>query len=153
MRSNWITEQPEMFQVIKKCDVCYVSMVDQNNMPYVVPFNFGVKDGFIYLHSSPKGKKTDILRQNNNVCIAFSTDHQLKYQNETVGCSYAMRYRSVLVYGQIEFIEKWEDKIEAMNIVMRQYTEREFTFNAPAIREVCAYKVVITEMTGKMLGY
>ena len=153
MRSNWITDRSEMFQVIEKCNVCYVSMVDQNNMPYVVPFNFGVKDGFIYLHSSPKGKKTDILKQNNNVCIAFSTDHQLKYQNEAVGCSYAMRYRSVLVYGQIEFIEKWEDKIEAMNIVMRQYTDREFTFNTPAIREVCAYRVVIKEMTGKMLGY
>ena len=153
MRGNWITDKSEMFRVIEKCDVCYVSMVDLNNMPYVVPFNFGVKDGIIYLHSSQKGKKMDILRQNNNVCIAFSTDHQLKYQNEAVGCSYAMRFRSVLVYGHIEFIEEAKDKIEAMNIVMRNYSDREFTFNAPAIREVCAYRVVINEMTGKMLGY
>ena len=153
MRGNWITDKSEMFQVIEKCKVCYVSMVDQNNMPYVVPFNFGFRDGFIYLHSSQNGKKMDILRKNNNVCIAFSTDHQLKYQNEAVGCSYAMRFRSVLAYGQIEFIEEPKDKIEAMNIVMRNYTDREFTFNAPAIREVCAYRVVISEMTGKMLGY
>ena len=153
MRGNWITDEAEMFQVIEKCDACYVSMVDQNNMPYVVPLNFGLKDGIIYLHSSPKGKKIEILKQNNNVCIAFSTDHQLKYQNIAVGCSYAMRFRSVLVYGQIEFIEDWDKKIEAMNIVMRNYTDREFTFNTPAIREVCVYKVVITEMTGKMLGY
>ena len=153
MRGNWITSRSEMFQVIEKCDVCFVSMVDQNNMPYVVPLNFGVKDGFIYLHSSKKGKKTDILRNNNKVCIAFSTDHQLKYQNEAVACSYAMKYRSVLVYGHIAFIEEWEDKIEALNIVMRKYTDKKFSFNAPAIREVCIYRVVIEEMTGKKLGY
>jgi len=153
MRSNWITEKPEMFQVIDKCEVCYVSMVDQNNMPYVVPLNFGFKDGVIYLHSSRIGKKMDILKQNQNVCIAFSTDHQLKFQNEGVACSYAMKYRSVLVYGQIEFIEETEDKIESLNILMKKYTDRDFTYSAPAIREVCTYKVIINEMSGKKLGY
>ncbi len=153
MRSNWITSEPEMFQVIEKCEACYVSMVDENNMPYVVPLNFGVKDGFIYLHSSQKGKKIDILRQNSNVCIAFSTDHLLKSQHADVACSYSMKYRSVLVYGKIEFIEEADAKIEAMNIVMQKYTGREFSYGAPAIREVCVYKVVISEMSGKKLGY
>ena len=153
MRSNWITDEHEMFQVIEKCEACYVSMVDEHNMPYVVPLNFGLKDGVIYLHSSQTGKKTDILRQNKNVCIAFSTDHQLRFQHEAVACSYGMKYRSVLVYGQIEFIENAEDKIKAMNIVMKKYVGKDFTYNAPAIREVCVYKVIISEMTGKKLGY
>lgn len=153
MRSNWITDEPEMFQVIEKCEACYVSMVDQQNMPYIVPLNFGIKDGVIYLHSAQKGKKMDILLQNNNVCIAFSTDHQLKSQNADVACSYSMKYRSVLVFGKIEFIEDADAKIEVMNIVMKKYTGREFTYNAPAIREVCVYRVVINEMTGKKLGY
>jgi len=153
MRSNRITNEPEMFQIIDKCEACYVSMVDQHNMPYVVPLNFGLKDGVIYLHSSRTGKKLDILRNNKNVCIAFSTDHQLRFQHEDVACSYVMKYRSILVYGHIEFIEDIEDKIEAMNLVMKKYVGREFSYNEPAIREVCVYKVVINEMTGKMLGY
>ena len=153
MKTNWITSEPEMFKIIDRCEACYVSMVDQHNMPYIVPLNFGLKDGVIYLHSSKKGKKMDTLLQNNNVCIAFSTDHQLRFQNEEVPCSYGMRYRSVLVYGQIEFIEEAEQKIEAMNIVMRKYTGREFSYNAPAIREVSVYKVNISMMTGKELGY
>ncbi|MDP4291699.1 MAG: pyridoxamine 5'-phosphate oxidase family protein [Bacteroidota bacterium] len=153
MRSNWINNKEEMFQVIDKCDTCYVSMVDQNKMPYVVPMNFGLQDGVIYLHSSGKGKKMDILQQNNNVCIAFSTDHQLKFQNKDVACSYAMRYRSVLIYGQVEFIEEAEAKIEKLNIIMQKYTGREFSYNAPAIREVSVWKVVIREMIGKKLGY
>ena len=153
MRSNRITNEPEMFQIIDKCEACYVSMVDQHNMPYVVPLNFGLKDGVIYLHSSRTGKKLDILRNNKNVCIAFSTDHQLRFQHEDVACSYVMKYRSILVYGHIEFIEDIEDKIEAMNLVMKKYVGREFSYNEPAIREVCVYKVVISEMTGKKLGY
>ena len=153
MRSKWITDKTEMFEVIDKCEACYVSMVDQNNMPYIVPLNFGIKDGIIYLHSSQKGKKMDILRENNNVCIAFSTDHQLKFQHEAVACSYAMRYRSVLVYGHIEFIEEAEGKIEALNIFMKKYVGREFSYNAPSISDVCVYRVVISEMTGKKLGY
>jgi hypothetical protein len=128
-------------------------MVDQHNMPYVVPLNFGLKDGVIYLHSSRTGKKLDILRNNKNVCIAFSTDHQLRFQHEDVACSYGMKYRSILVYGHIEFIEDIEDKIEAMNLVMMKYVGREFSYNEPAIREVCVYKVIISEMTGKKLGY
>ena len=153
MRSSRITDRTEMFQIIDKCDTCYVSMVDQENMPYIVPLNFGVKDEVIYLHSSGTGKKIDILKQNKNICIAFSTDHQLRFQDETVACSYGMKYRSVLVYGHIEFIKDADQKIEAMNIVMRKYTGKEFAFNEPAIREVCVYKVVITDMTGKKLGY
>jgi nitroimidazol reductase NimA-like FMN-containing flavoprotein (pyridoxamine 5'-phosphate oxidase superfamily) len=128
-------------------------MVDQENMPYIVPLNFGVKDEVIYLHSSGTGKKIDILKQNKNICIAFSTDHQLRFQHETVACSYGMKYRSVLVYGHIEFIEDGDEKIKAMNVVMLKYTGKEFSFNAPAIREVCVYRVVITDMTGKKLGY
>ena len=142
-----------MFQIIDKCEACYVSMVDQHNMPYVVPLNFGLKDGVIYLHSSRTGKKLDILRNNKNVCIAFSTDHQLRFQHEDVACSYVMKYRSILVYGHIEFIEDIEDKIEAMNLVMKKYVGKEFSYNEPAIREVCVYKVIISEMTGKKLGY
>ena len=153
MRSNLIVNTDEMYRVIDKCEACYVSMVDQENMPYVVPLNFGLKDGVIYLHSSQNGKKTDILRQNKNVCIAFTTDHKLRFQHEEVACSYGMQYRSVLVFGHVEFIEEAEAKIEAMNIVMKKYTGREFTYNSPAIREVCVYRVVITDMTGKKLGY
>ena len=153
MRSKLITNQLEMFQVIAKCEACYVSMVDQNNKPYVVPYNFGIKDDVIYLHSAQSGKKMDILRQNNNVCIAFSTDHQLKYQHESVACSYAMKFRSVIVTGRIEFIEAFDEKIEALNIIMSKYTDRKFSYGTPAVNEVCTYKVIIDEITGRKLGY
>jgi uncharacterized protein len=153
MHHRFITDQNQIDEIILKCEVCYVSMVDENNLPYVLPFNFGYKEGSIYLHSSQKGHKIDILRKNPSVCIAFSTDHQLRHQSEGVACSYSMRYRSVLAFGKVEFIDDIDQKAEFFNTVMSHYTDREFTYNAPALREVCTYKVKVEKFTAKIYGY
>ena len=153
MHHRFITDQNEIDAIINKCEVCYVSMVDENNLPYVLPFNFGYSNGIIYLHSSQKGQKINILRKNPSVCIAFSTDHQLRHQSESVACSYSMRYRSVLAYGKVEFIDDPDQKIDFLNIVMKHYTNKEFTYNPPSLREVCTYKVKVEKFTAKIYGY
>jgi nitroimidazol reductase NimA-like FMN-containing flavoprotein (pyridoxamine 5'-phosphate oxidase superfamily) len=130
-----------------------MAMVDKNNMPYVLPFNFGYIDGEIFLHSAAAGKKIDILKNNNNVCVAFSTDYNLRYQNEEVACSYSWKYRSVLAYGKVEFVTNFDKKIEALNAVMANYTKREFKYNDPAVKDVCVYKVVIENLEGRAYGY
>ncbi|NTW32090.1 MAG: pyridoxamine 5'-phosphate oxidase family protein, partial [Bacteroidetes bacterium] len=126
---------------------------DNDNMPYVVPFNFGYKDNYIYLHSAKEGKKLSILKNNGNVCIAFSTDHKLAFQSENVACSYGMKFRSVLAYGKVEFIEDFNEKIKIMNIIMNHYTSHEFTYSEPAVKNVETFRIAITEMTGKEYGY
>jgi len=153
MHHRFITDQDQIDEIINKCEVCYVGMVDEHNLPYVLPFNFGYKEGVIYLHSSQKGHKIDILKLNPSVCIAFSTDHQLRYQSEQVACSYSMKYRSVLAYGKVEFIANPDEKVEFLNIVMSHYTDREFSYNPPALREVCTYKVKVEKFTAKLYGY
>jgi uncharacterized protein len=153
MHHRFITDQKEIDEIINKCPVCYVSMVDENNHPYVLPFNFGYSNGIIYLHSSQKGHKIDILKNNPNVCIAISTDHQLRYQSEQVACSYSMKYRSVLAFGKVEFITDLELKKEFLNRVMTHYTDRDFSYNEPALREVCTYQVVVEKFTAKLYGY
>lgn len=153
MRHQFIIDQNVIDEIIKKCQVCYVSMVDENNMPYVLPFNFGYNNGVIFLHSSRKGKKIDILKKNPSVCIAFSTDHQLRYQSEQMACSYSMKYRSVLAFGKVEFVEEMDQKIEFLNTVMANYTDRDFKYNEPSLREVCTYKVKVEKFTAKVYGY
>jgi len=153
MKKRIITKSTEIESIINKCEVCYVSMVDKDNMPYVVPFNFGYKDNYIYLHSAKEGKKLNILKNNANVCIAFSTDHKLAFQNENVACSYGMKFRSVLIYGKAEFIEEYNEKVNVMNIIMSHYTSHEFTYSEPAVKNVETFKVAITEITGKEYGY
>jgi len=119
----------------------------------VVPFNFGYKDGIIYLHSAMEGLKIDILRKNPNVCVIFSADHKLHAQSEQVACSYSMHYRSVQAFGEVEFVDDHDGKIEILNIVMANYTDREFMYNEPSLREVRTYKVIVKHFSGKIFGY
>lgn len=153
MRAKIITLQKDIDEIISKCDVCYAGMVDESGRPYVVPFNFGYEDGVIYLHSSHKGLKIDILKKNPEVCIVFSADHMLKFQSEQVACSYSMHYRSVQAFGAIEFVGDREEKIRILNIIMANYSERSFTYNEPSIREVCTFKVNVHRFSGKIFGY
>lgn len=153
MRNQTISSKEEIVDVIQRCQWCHVAMADLNNEPYVIPMNFGFSEDVIYIHGSQKGKKTDILRHYPKVCINFSTDHHLRYQNEEVACSWSMKYRSVLCYGQAEFITDPDEKIKALNIIMHHYANREFRFNPPSIREVNVIRVRVERVEGRKYGY
>ena len=128
-------------------------MTDLEGNPYLLPMNFGFKDGVIYIHGAQKGKKIDILKVNPQVCVNFSTDHQLRFQSEEVACSWSMRYRSVLAYGRVEFITDPTEKISALDIVMAQYSDRSFLYNPPSIREVNVWKIKVDRFEGRIFGY
>jgi uncharacterized protein len=153
MKHRTLTNVKEIEEIIRKCQVCHVAMIDQECKPYIVPMNFGFKGAVIYLHSSKIGKKIGILKNNPEVCIEFSTDYLLRYQNEDVACSWSMKYRSVLAYGKVKFIEDDQQKSEHLDLIMKNYTPKEFKYNPPSIREVCCWKVNVERFEGRVYGY
>jgi len=153
MKNRILTFKPELEGIIRKCQFCNLGMVDPDHLPYVIPMNFGYKEDIIYLHGSKVGRKNEVLKNNPNVCISFSTDHELRYVNEEVACSWAMKYRSVLVFGKVEFVEDDGEKADALNIIMGHYSDGEFSYSAPAVRDVQIYRVIIEKMEGRAYGY
>lgn len=153
MKNREITLKKTIEEIIGECIVCHIGMADENNRPYVLPFNFGYRDGCVYLHSAQKGKKIDLLGKNPAVCIAFSTGYELRWQSENVACSYSMKYKSVLAHGRVEFIHDYEEKLEALNIIMEQYTKRGFEYNEPAVNNVLVWKVKVDKFEGRAYGY
>lgn len=152
MRLRTINHLPETEEIIRKCQWCHLAMCSPDGEPYVLPMNFGYRDGVIYLHGAQQGKKIDLLKQNPRVCINFATDQQLRYQSEHVACSWNMSYRSVLCYGRVEFIDDPESKIAALDVIMSQYSERQFQYNPPSIREVCVFTVKVERIEGRAFG-
>ena len=153
MRARAISDKKEFTEVIQRCQWCHLAMTGLDGKPYVLPMNFGFRDDVIYLHGAQHGKKVDILKQHPDVCINFTGDHVLRYQNEQVACSWSMKYRSVLCYGMVEFITDPEEKMAAMHIVMAQYTKGGFKFNPPSIREVNVWKIKVLKYEGRAYGY
>jgi nitroimidazol reductase NimA-like FMN-containing flavoprotein (pyridoxamine 5'-phosphate oxidase superfamily) len=153
MRKHTVLTLPEIENIIRGCEYCNLAMIDQNGFPYVVPMNFGYNEGYIYLHSSKQGRKIGILKSSPNVCLSFSTDHQLRWQNEDVACSYSMRFRSVIAFGKAKFVEDLDCKRSALEIIMKQYSQRQFRFNEPAVKDVAVIQVVIEKIEGRVYGY
>ncbi len=148
--STPITDIQEIENVINSCKTCYLSMVDENNMPYNLPFNFGYEDNIFYFHGSKTGRRNTILKHNPNVCIAFTTGEELYAQDKNVACSYGMKFKSILVFGKVEFVEEYEQKVIILNKIMKQYTGTDnFMYNTPAVNNICCFKVVAERITGK----
>lgn len=63
-----------------------------------------------------------------------------------------MRSESAMCRGQVEFIENIDEKRHALDIIMRHYTDNEFVYSDPAVRNVKVWQVSIKQMTGKVFG-
>lgn len=152
MRTSFITDKEEIEEIIRKCDICYTGLVDKDGSPYVIPMNFGYTDGEIILHSGPHGKHLELVETDNRICITFSTGHRLVYQHPDVACSYSMTSKSVVCKGTVTFVEDIDEKEKLLNILMHNYTKRDFRYSAPALKNVKVWRVHITEMTCKSFG-
>lgn len=146
------TDQEWIESIIRKCDICYVGMADTDGTPYVIPMNFGYRDGVIYLHSAQEGRSISILERNPQVCITFSTDHALVFQHPEVACSYRMRSKSVISWGKVTYEEDFDKKVEVLNIIMKQYSDKEFKYSDPAVTNVKVWIVPIDRISCKEFG-
>lgn len=135
--------------ILSSAVVCRLGLCE-NNRPYVVPLCFGYKDNALYFHCASKGKKLDILRKNNNVCFEIDIDHEIIKADQA--CEWGMKYKSIIGFGKAVFIEDAELKHKALDIIMRQFSEKPFEYPDNAIENIVVMKVEIESMTGKLSG-
>ncbi|MFP4557585.1 MAG: pyridoxamine 5'-phosphate oxidase family protein [Bacteroidales bacterium] len=154
MKPRTNLSQKEVDQIINTCEVCTVGMVDLEGKPYVLPFNFGYKDGKLYIHSGPEGKKIDVWKKNPQVCVSFSTDYAMNIRNKEVACSYSMKYKSVLLHGNIKQIVDLDCKATILNIIMEKYSRRsDFSYSKPAIKNVSVFEVEVNKVESRTYLY
>lgn len=147
-----IEERHLIEDIIAKNTICYVGMIDKEGLPYVIPMNFGYQDDIIYLHSAPEGSSIEALNINPNVCITFCTESTLTYQNKEVACSYRMKGASVICRGKVVFEENFQEKVKALDVIMKHYSGRSFTYSDPAVNNVRIWKVEIDSISTKVFG-
>jgi len=152
MRTSFITDKKEIEEIIQHCDVCFIGIIERDGSPYVIPMNFGYADGKIILHSGPEGKHVSLITLNNRICVTFCSERKLVNQHPDVACSYSMFSKSVVCKGRVSFIEDLSEKEDAMNLTMKNYTDRPFKYSKPALSNVKVWCVTIDEMTAKAFG-
>ncbi|MDP4094222.1 MAG: pyridoxamine 5'-phosphate oxidase family protein [Bacillota bacterium] len=145
-----VSDINEIENIIEKCKVCHLAMVDKG-LPYVVPLNFGYDiEGntlTLYFHSAKAGRKIDILRENNSVCFEICREDVLGYVE--VPCNSGFSFESVMGFGNVEFVEDVNEKCKSLTLLMQHQSNQDFVFEEKHANAVCVFKVVTTDFVGK----
>ena len=149
-REREVTDLTEIIGILDRAKIVHVGMVD-GNLPYIVPMNYGytLKDGelTLYLHSAKVGRKLDILRQNPNVFIEIDTD--IVPFEGTYACQYGICYSSIMGEGVAEIVEDVEGKKEALMLLMKTQTGKDFTFEDRMADVITAIRIRVRDFTAK----
>jgi uncharacterized protein len=143
-----IKDRTAIDAIIRQCRVCRLGLSDGEE-PYIVPLCFGYDGEALYFHSAPEGRKIDILRKNNQVCVEFDISGGMKEAEQ--GCKWGITYRSVIGFGTAELVDDREAKQKALKILMAQYSDKEYAFPDDVVTKTAIIKVVIARITGKQV--
>ena len=148
-----IVDKAEIESIIDKCQVCRIAFSD-NNMPYVVPMNYGHENIngqlTLYFHGANEGRKHDIIARNPVACFVIDCSHKLIEAEEAA--QYTMEFESVIGSGKISYITDRDEKIHACKLIMKQYVkDKEFPLPDHVLDSVTLFKLDVTEYAGKRL--
>jgi nitroimidazol reductase NimA-like FMN-containing flavoprotein (pyridoxamine 5'-phosphate oxidase superfamily) len=88
----------EMWKLIRRQRLCRIAFKGAK-YPYMAPFQYVVLNGVLYFHFTDYGKKREILKKNNNVCV--SIEHFEENLTE---------YYFISIQGKLLLLEETEEK-------------------------------------------
>ncbi|MGB2828276.1 MAG: pyridoxamine 5'-phosphate oxidase family protein [Dehalococcoidales bacterium] len=144
-----ITDPAEIEQIIKQARVCRLGLVDGSE-PYVVPVCFGYENNAFYFHCAPEGRKLELIKNNNQVCVEIDTDVEITGAEKP--CGWSTRYRSIIGVGRAHILEDEADKARGLTVLMRQFGEKGSTVAFEKADRTAVVRIDIENITGKKSG-
>lgn len=142
-----INNQSEIYQILNDNIVLRLGFC-LHNKPYVLSMNFAHENNCIYLHCAKKGKKIDIIKENNNACFHITDNEQ--FIEEELDVEATMKYRSVIGEGKIYLVSDFDEKKHAVHLLMKKHTNRtQFNIPEKAIESVQILKIIVSNISGK----
>ena len=149
-RERQVTDENQIRHILDAAKVLRLGLAVDNE-PYVVPMNYGytLENGklVLYLHSAVQGKKLDMMRANPKVF--FELDCDLAPFEGEKPCQYGLVYSSVMGRGTAAIVEDTAGKIEAMKLLMKTQTGKDFEFNEKLVSIVAVIRIDVAEYTAK----
>lgn len=145
-----INDISQIEAILEKAPVMRLGLAGADGWPYIVPLTFAYEPGCIYWHSGPKGKKMELLAENSQVCFEVEQDVQVVQGPEP--CKWGWSYSSVIGQGRAVIVEDQEEKIQALNAMMKKHAGREFEFPSETMRRTVVVRIDIQSMTGRREG-
>lgn len=145
-----ITDINVITEILDKSKIVHIAMVDEGE-PYMVAMNYGytMEDGKLafYVHGATQGRKLDVMKANPNVFVEIECD-MTPFEGDKA-CQYGMAYASLMGKGKATVLEESEEKQEALTVLMKTQTGKDFTFNDKLVSIVSVIRIDVEEYTAK----
>ena len=145
-----ITDNQVIQKILSESEVCRLGLID-NVEAYIVPVSYAYENGKIYIHSSPEGRKIELIRQNN--LITFEMELPAGIIRDHIPCNWSAKYRSVIGKGIISIRSDTESKKIGLDLIMKKYgADIELKYDESSLSKMIILELRITAVTGKQSG-
>ena len=125
-----------------------LSLSGDDGYPYDVPISYMFDGDRIIFHSAKEGHKIDAIRRNSRASFCVVDKDQV------VATKYTSYFRSVIVFGTIRFLEKDDEKLDAVTKLAMKYApfdteEHRMEYIRKDWSPLCMFVLEIEHMTGK----
>jgi nitroimidazol reductase NimA-like FMN-containing flavoprotein (pyridoxamine 5'-phosphate oxidase superfamily) len=139
-------ELEQVESVLQNAVYCHAAFSLEDH-PYLVPLNYGYKDGFLFFHSSPHGKKLEILKDNPH--ISFAAQDRVVLKQGASACKFGMRYASVIGSGTAEIITESSEKEKGLDVILEHYHVDQEKYTQASLDDLVIIRVEIDEFSYK----
>ncbi|HEY9113444.1 MAG TPA: pyridoxamine 5'-phosphate oxidase family protein [Bacteroidales bacterium] len=144
-----VADKAVIEEILSKSSVCRLGFA-LDNVPYIVPVNYGYRENKIYIHSAPEGEKIDLIKKCKTVC--FEIELESEVMKDEIACKWTTRYRSIIGYGTIKIITDKEGKTRGMDIIMAQHGGPEKNSYNASFERMVILELEIDRLTAKQAG-
>ena len=146
-----VLDRAQIKAIIEDCYCCRLGFYDEGEV-YILPLNFGyVEEGearIFYFHGAKVGRKANLVAKAPMVGFKLDTGYQLQTDEEACECS--ARFQSVIGTGQVMAVEDPEEKITALQAIMKQNTQRaDWEFSDKMVQGTLVFKLLVKDLACK----
>jgi nitroimidazol reductase NimA-like FMN-containing flavoprotein (pyridoxamine 5'-phosphate oxidase superfamily) len=132
---------------------------EEGNFPYVVPMNFAAdrEAGALYFHSTEKTASKRYRAIQENAKASFTVVDPISAivpDPQGRPCKFSMRYRSVMVFGEIVQVERAEEKARCLDFLVQQKAAKVplKEVRPEDVEKVAVWKLDVQHISGKRGG-
>ncbi len=145
-----VTDFERIRYILDSCKYLHLGLSDCGN-PYIVPMNFCYRfeDGKLvfYVHCAQEGRKLDILEENNSCCVQMECETKLI--EGAIACKYGYSFYSFIGFGRAFTVDSPEEKITALELLMKSQTGKEFSFTEDMVAPVKVIRIICDNYSAK----
>jgi len=151
-----IKSKTKIIKFLNEEDTGRISSIDEHGFPQIIPMNFVFLNDSVYMHSHIRGEKIENIKRNSKV--GFEVDRNLEflpsYFSDPEDASLAdTLYISVVIKGEALLVENNEEKVLALNGLMKKYQPegryKPMDKDMDVLDATAVIKIIPEEMNGK----